>query len=213
MNKKHHPKIRAGTRRTAQKEETARMILKSARSLFIELGFAKTSTRAIAQSAGVGVGTVFSHFPDKSSLLVAVLLDDLAQTQATALKTMPEDLSVCDKFLHLSHGFYRYYSQHPDLSRTLLKELWFVSGEWGEKLISQAYEFVFTVHEFIEQAKLDKQIRPEVDSMLCARAFFSHYLNVLYEGMSKPQIDPEEMIAVLKELLIQLLNGVGQKNV
>ena len=199
-----------GNRRQAQKEDTRKIILESSRNLFNDLGFDKTSTREIALRAGVGVGTVFSHFPDKSSLLIAVLLDDLTATQADAMKSMPDEVPVWDRFLHLARFFYIYYTKRPDLSRTLLKELWFVKGEWGEKLTTQAFEFVFLVGDMLEQAKERDEIRPDTDTLLCARAFFSHYLIVLYEGLNSPNIDVETMLDTLKELLEQLLSGVGQ---
>ncbi len=199
-----------GSRRHIQREETRRIILESARELFNELGFEKASTRAIARRAGVGVGTVFSHFPDKSSLLIAALLDDLASTQSSATKSMPKYANVCDRFLHLARFFYTYYAKRPDLSRTLLKELWFVKGEWGEKLTTQAYEFVFLVRNMLEQAKERKDIRPEADTLLCARAFFSHYLIVLYEGLNSPEVDVKTMLDTLKGMLNQILAGVGQ---
>ncbi len=203
-------KTRTVSRRHIQKEETREIILESSRELFNELGFDKTSTRAIANRAGVGVGTVFSHFPDKPSLLIAVLLDDISATQANAMKSMPKDVNVCDRFLHLARFFYTYYSKRPDLSRTLLKELWFVKGEWGDKLTTQAFEFVLLVSDMLEQAKKRKEIRPEVDPLLCARAFFSHYLIVLYEGLTRPQVDVKTMLDTLKGMLNQLLAGVGK---
>ncbi len=165
-------KTKTKSRRHVQKEETRRIILESSRALFNEQGFDKTSTRAIANHAGVSVGTVFSHFPDKSSLLIAVLLDDLTSTQTNAMKSMPKDVNVRDRFIHLARSFYIYYSKRPDLSRTLLKELWFVKGEWGNKLMTQAFEFVLLVSDMLEQAKRRKEIRPEVDTLLCAKAFF-----------------------------------------
>ena len=204
-------KVQAGTRRSIQKEETRRIILDSARILFNELGFKKTSTRAIAKMACVGVGTVFSHFPDKPSLLIAALLDDLAYTQEEALKTLHEDSSVCEKFLHLSQYYYSYYAKRPDLSRILLKEMWFVSGKWGARLLSQAHQFVFFVNNILEEAKLKGEIRPETDTVLCARAFFSLYLNVLFEGLSEPEINTNKMIDLLRGLLNQLLDGIGLK--
>lgn len=203
-------KNRTITRRHIQKEETRKIILESSRELFNEQGFDKTSTRAIANRAGVGVGTVFSHFPDKSSLLIAVLLDDLTATQANAMKSMPKNAYVRDRFLHLARFFYTYYSKRPDLSRTLLKELWFVKGEWGDKLTTQAFEFVLLVSDMLEQAKKKKEIRPEADTLLCARAFFSHYLIVLYEGLNSPEVDVKNMLDTLEGMLNQLLSGVGK---
>lgn len=196
-------------RRAIQKEETRKIILESSRDLFNARGFDNTSTRAIATHAGVGTGTVFSHFPDKPSLLIAVLLDDLSATQDEAMKSLPGEAHVIERFLHLARCFYTYYSKRPGLSRTLLKELWFVKGAWGEKLVAQAFEFVMLVGNMLEHAKERGEIRPEADTLLCARAFFSHYLIVLYEGLNSPEINVELMLDTLKGMLTQLLEGVG----
>ncbi|MEV4255154.1 helix-turn-helix domain-containing protein [Spirillospora sp. NPDC049652] len=52
-------------------------VLGAARDVFAELGTA-ASTEEVAKRAGVGIGTVFRHFPTKESLLEAVLGEILA---------------------------------------------------------------------------------------------------------------------------------------
>ncbi|MEU5881078.1 helix-turn-helix domain-containing protein [Spirillospora sp. NPDC047279] len=49
-------------------------ILQTAEAVFAELG-TSASTEEIARRAGVGIGTVFRHFPTKESLLEAVLAE------------------------------------------------------------------------------------------------------------------------------------------
>jgi hypothetical protein len=71
-------------------------------------------------------------------------------------------------------------------------------------------EFVLLVSNMLEQAKKRKEIRPEVDTLLCARAIYSHYLIVLYEGRNCPEVDVITMLDTLKGMLNQLLTGVGQ---
>ena len=198
-----------GTRKSIQKEETRKIILESARVLFDELGFDKTSTRKIAEKGGVGIGTVFSHFPDKSSLLIAALLDDIGSTQEEALQTMPDGASVCEKFLHLARCFYSYYVKRPELSRTLLKGMFFVKGEWGDKLLSNGYQFVSLVGNLLEEAKRNGEIQSHVDTTLCATAFCSYYITALFQGLTDPQPNTEKMIDQLRCLINQLLHGVG----
>ena len=199
-----------GTRRDMQKKATRETILESTRVLFNNRGYDKTSTRAIAQAAGVGVGTVFSHFPDKPSLLIAALLDDLTTTQTAALKDYPQNAPICEKFLHFARYFYMYYAKRPDLSRTLLKEMWFVGGEWGRELVSQANQFLLLIESMLDVAVKRGELRAQTDTRLCARAFFSHYLNVLFAGLSEQDTDVDKMIDLLGALLNQLLEGVGQ---
>lgn len=205
----HKDIIPLNNRRTVQKEETRKIIFESARILFNELGFDKTSTREIAKQAGVGIGTVFSHFPDKRSLLIAALLDDLTLTHEEALKTISNDAHVCDKFIHLAQYYYSYYSKRPELSRTLLKEMLFVQGEWGKMLLSHTDQFVLFVRNLLEEAKQKGEISPNEDTVLCAKAFFSYYLNVLFMGLSDPKINTKKMINLLRRLIKQLLDGVA----
>ena len=67
------------TRRQRQKEDTKRIILDAAYFLFAEKGYTKTTMRMLAGQAGVGLGTIFKHFPDKPSLLVAAYQEDLGK--------------------------------------------------------------------------------------------------------------------------------------
>jgi hypothetical protein len=71
-----------------------------------------------AQKAEISFGTVFNYFPDKSSLLIAALLDDRVKVQKDAMVSFPSDVTVCEKFLYLSNLFYQYYAKNPNLSRT-----------------------------------------------------------------------------------------------
>jgi AcrR family transcriptional regulator len=62
-----------GRPKNAQPEETARTILEAATVLFAENGYNGASIRAIAEGAGVSVGTVQHHFGTKSELYDACI--------------------------------------------------------------------------------------------------------------------------------------------
>jgi AcrR family transcriptional regulator len=58
-------------RRQARGVVTRARLLDAAESLFARQGYAGTTMGEIAGKAGVGVGTLYHHFPDKRSLLLA----------------------------------------------------------------------------------------------------------------------------------------------
>ena len=201
--------IPRGSLRQRQKEETEKLILKTARTLFAQLGYRKTTIRKVAEQAGLGLGTIFNYFPDKSSLLIATFLNELAEVQAQALITMPSHVPVKEKVLHLARSFYLYYAEHPSLSRTLLKESMFVRGRWGNEFIAAAAAYLELTRGLFEEARNKGEIRPEVNCQLIAMAYFSYYLNTLYMGLSQSEFSPEILVELLGQMMDQLLTGVG----
>ena len=64
-------------RSQARGRATRARLLEAAVELFTRRGYDGTSIGDVAERAGVGVGTVYHHFPDKRAILLA-LIDDLA---------------------------------------------------------------------------------------------------------------------------------------
>lgn len=75
--------------RSEKKQETREKILKAAYALFDEKGYDDTSYTEIAERAGVGYGTIYSHFSSKENLLLEHYLE-LIYWQAGQLKGMQE---------------------------------------------------------------------------------------------------------------------------
>ena len=61
--------------RETQKLETRRKVLEAARDLFNEIGYEETTIRAVAERAGVSVGSVFTTFASKADVLSQVMDD------------------------------------------------------------------------------------------------------------------------------------------
>ncbi|GAB6876096.1 TetR/AcrR family transcriptional regulator [Thermaerobacter litoralis] len=60
-------------------DDAGRRIRQAATGLFRERGYRGTGLRQVAAAAGVAVGTVYAHFPDKPSLLRAVTEEQAAR--------------------------------------------------------------------------------------------------------------------------------------
>ena len=63
--------------RQKKKLVTRERIKSTAKKFFIEKGVAATNTRAISKECGVAVGTFFSHFPDKLSLIKELFFEEM----------------------------------------------------------------------------------------------------------------------------------------
>jgi len=55
------------------KKKTELNILQAAEHLFTQVGFRQTTTRQIAQQAGIAAGTLFNYFPTKETLAMSLL--------------------------------------------------------------------------------------------------------------------------------------------
>src|SRR5215469_4988054 len=78
-------------------------VLEAAEAVFAARG-TSASTEEIAHQAGVGVGTVFRHFPTKEALLEAILMDRVARLgeMARSLATAADPgAALFDLFSHM----------------------------------------------------------------------------------------------------------------
>jgi AcrR family transcriptional regulator len=87
------PTDRQPTSRQRQAAARREQILKTALGLFAAQGFDATSTRQIANEAGIAEGLIFHYFQTKASLLTAILANRLESRRAfrSELRPLLED--------------------------------------------------------------------------------------------------------------------------
>lgn len=196
------------SKRDRQKMETRQQIQDAARSLITRCGYEKTTMRALAEEAGVGLGTIGLHFNDKKSLLFSTFYDEIGSVAIRALESVPENGSLREQFLHLLHSIYSFYGEHTIFLRSVVKEALFATGEWREKFAVQIKAMVGLVAALIEAAKERGEVRQDVNSHELGHVCWALYLNTLIEGLSSDEFDVEAMVAQVTPLLDVVLHGV-----
>jgi AcrR family transcriptional regulator len=88
--------MRADARRNYEK------LVASARDVFTEQG-SSAALETVAERAGVGIGTLYRHFPTRQALLEAVYADEV-----NAMARSADDLSDRDPWEALSEWFHQY---------------------------------------------------------------------------------------------------------
>jgi len=92
-------------------------VLAAARDAFAERG-AETSLEGIARRAGVGIGTLYRHFPTRQALLEAVYVGEVEQLCQRAEEL--GDLTPWDAFAASMQGTVRYLATKQALAQELL---------------------------------------------------------------------------------------------
>jgi AcrR family transcriptional regulator len=116
----NHPPQR-GNARQRSKLDTRTRLLEAAAEHFASNGSQKTTIAMVAERAGVAVGTVYLHFPDKTALLEAVLTEALAALKrclATAASGQTARTAAQD-VRQRTDGLVGFGVEHPRLAAVL----------------------------------------------------------------------------------------------
>ena len=85
----------------ADAERNRRQLVLAAMSVFPEQGY-EAPMSAIAQEAGVGVGTLYRRFPDRTALLVAVRQESVQTLLAAAQRAAQEEPSAWEALVRIT---------------------------------------------------------------------------------------------------------------
>ncbi len=103
-----------GSLRDRQKEKRRVDMLVAARTLFVARGYSRTTMDAIAESAGVGVATVYTYFGSKEGVFAELARMDMSELKAAgeaALARLPVDpVAAVQTLLGIYKGVHGYIS-------------------------------------------------------------------------------------------------------
>jgi len=108
----------------AAKQQNRRRILEKAAELFTVKGFEESTTRDIAQAAGLAVGTMFNYFPSKETMAMSMVTEALRQGREDYLQRRNGDEELVEElFLFIAAGLRRLQPLHPFLGPVLERSL------------------------------------------------------------------------------------------
>jgi AcrR family transcriptional regulator len=194
--------------RERQKSETRQQIQNAARELITKHGFEKTTMRALAKEAGVGLGTISLHFKDKKSLLLASFHEGIGCVMMDAIGSVPQDEHIREQLLYILQKIYAYYATQTRYLRVVVKEALFTRGAWREAFDQQLGEAIVLMGALIESAKERGEVKPDINSEQVASLCWSIYLNGLIDGFKQERFDPDAQVAKVAPLWDIVLSGV-----
>jgi len=195
-------------RREASKTETRQLILRAARRLFAQKGMEESTIRDIAREAGVSPASVVVHFKSKTALLEEALNRDIEKTLSELTASMPEDLDLLDRLMHLAKGFFRLYDQNRNLYRALIRHTIFEPAAETPNIANVSELYLRFLAGLVEEGQARGLIRPDVDATVAAGAIFSLYLGALTLLFRMPDMTVELVAEALTAMTDQYLKGI-----
>jgi AcrR family transcriptional regulator len=188
--------------------DTRDRILKSALKLFARQGFDGTTTRDLAEAAGVAEGTLFRHFATKKAILIEVATQgwiDILTDLLTELSGMGSYKAVAQvmrrRMLHLH--------ENADMLRVCFMEAQF-HPDLRDRIQTEVIEKMTDVAEAFFQTAMDQGVYRPMNPKMVARVFLGMFAvagfsqsTVMSPGAAA--LEMQEMAEGLAEIF---LNGV-----
>lgn len=107
--------------RQARSVATFEAILEAAARILESLGFAGFNTNAVAELAGVSIGSLYQYFPSKESLIVELIRRERAKLSNHIVETIKqhEAADLKEKLKLIIHAAVQHQLSRPQLARTL----------------------------------------------------------------------------------------------
>lgn len=169
--------------RSSKKRDKLERLRAAAWELFSTKGFDATTTREIAERAGVATGTLFLYAKDKPDLLFLVFEHRLAETVDEAFRSLP-NTSLKDQIMHVLGRLFAMYEKSPALSRRFVKELPGADGPNAQRVNVLTIVFLQRIAGLVERAAERGEVRSDAPPLLAAQTIFAVYFMGLMSWLS-----------------------------
>ncbi|MBD0262297.1 MAG: TetR/AcrR family transcriptional regulator [Tolypothrix sp. Co-bin9] len=188
--------------------QTRTRILSAALRLFASQGFDGTTTRDLAQAAGVAEGTLFRHFPNKKAILVEVATNGWVEI----LTDLLTELSEMGSYKAVAQVMRRrMWNMHKnvDLMRVCFMEAQF-HPDLRDRIQLEVIDKMSDVAEAFFQTAMDRGIYRQTNAKLVAKVFLGMFAVAGFSNntLMQPDASPEEMKEMAEGLADIFLNGV-----
>jgi AcrR family transcriptional regulator len=160
--------------RASRKQDKRARIRAAAWHLFTHQGFDKTTTKEVAERAGVATGTLFLYAPDKTDLLFMVIHDELERVIDESTASLPRRDLVA-QLMHIFSALFAMYARHPELAKAFLRATPLRKGPNGQRVDSLTFGFFQRLGRLVQEAKERGEVRADVETILTAQCAFALY--------------------------------------
>jgi AcrR family transcriptional regulator len=190
-------------------QDTRSKILSTARSLFAHRGYDGTTTKELAEKAGIAEGTLFRHFTNKKAILVEVA----TQGWVELLTDLLMELSEMASYEAISQVIYRrmlHLGKNYEVMRVCFMEVQF-HADLREKIQQEVVTKMTDVAEAFFQTAIDRGVYRPLNAKVVAKVFLGMFVIAGFSHdtiISPDSTNHQEMREMAEGLADIFLNGV-----
>jgi AcrR family transcriptional regulator len=191
---------------TSRKQATQEAILDAAYRLFSQKGFGTTTTREIAEQAGVNELTLFRHFQNKYNLLSQVVIQYATLAKLEMMFKETEKLSFEEGFHYFARALLQQFEEKYPMIRLMIIE---ASSNPDVKAVVGPIPVKLrqTLVKHLERGVTQGHVREDLDLELVAQSFLWIFMSyVLTRSDAGPKFCPfpaEEVVQASTEIFLK----------
>lgn len=187
------------SRRDIAKADKRRRIIEASRELFSANGFDETTVQQIADSADVGVGTLFLYVTDKSELLLLMFRESIEEELVRAATHLNKKGGLLASVLNFFTQLISLYQKDLRLSRIYIREFLFHEGQVRAQLDDQNSRIIQLLQARVLVAQEHGEVRDDLEPQVAAIHMYALYHSTLsfYLASCLPSQSPSDVLSTL----------------
>lgn len=187
--------------------ETYNKILSTARNLFMQQGYTATSMRQVAEAAEIGKATIYHHFPDKQSIVMALVRNNIIRMDET-LQRVRSESDPRHRIQVATQDSVEFLFVSADIMQIVRREVPGVRDQMQNVFYNFFQEYIALLTDAIQRGKdqgIFRQVNPEeaarVLMTMIQGTFAMAYL------INERAQSPQQAAAALLDVFFQGLNA------
>jgi TetR/AcrR family transcriptional regulator len=204
------------SRNDRRKARTQAAILEAAERVIREQGFERALIEDIAESADVGIGSIYHHFGSKEGLLLALIERAIEVNQRYLEEGFQVEGSPIQRLGATQGAYLRFCVEQPFYFDLIILEYEKRVATYAPDAVSRisaiAQAVLTRVTDLIVEAQTAREIRP-VNPEHAARFLWAALNGLLASGRRSDELhlDPDQLKAVLNTGMDIVLEGIATK--
>ncbi|MCM2281647.1 MAG: TetR/AcrR family transcriptional regulator [Bdellovibrionaceae bacterium] len=188
-------------------------IKSAAKQLFEKQGYDETTTKQIADLAGVAAGTVFLYAKTKDEILYLIYEDEMTRVRDAAFDSIRPDAKLVDAVFTMFGAFFRYYGESPALARAFIHRFIFIDPMMSERYMTFQHDTFEKLALLVVRSQDRGETRADLDPLLVISSFWAVYGSCLVFFLQTNSRDVEAGLRHLRSNLELIVSGLEPRPV